>query len=109
MTNIGFVYILGKFLFIMVAERLNDINQDPYAIYDIGKFLRTVILQDAKKDKEERLQGKTMRDEVLSICWGEGAKSAFYISPSTAANCLKWVGYDVLGYKGVPRKYEHEM
>ena len=93
----------------MIKEREINLNQDPYAVYDINSFLKQAILRDSVQRQEERAQRKNQIGEVLKIGWGENAKTPFSIAPSTAANCLKWIGYESLGYKGAPKNEKLEM
>jgi hypothetical protein len=93
----------------MTREQDNDIDQDPYAAYDISSFLKQAVLRDSVQRQEDRVQRKTKLDEVLKIAWGENAKASFFIAPSTAANCLRWIGYESLGYKAAPKTFKLEM
>ena len=93
-----------------MAERFKDINQDPYCVYDIHGLLKNAMLQNAANFRESRQTRKNNIKGVLESAWGEGIKQEIFTPPSTASNCLKWVGYEALGgYKPAPRTNELEM
>ncbi|HJX46089.1 MAG TPA: hypothetical protein VJ399_02925 [Patescibacteria group bacterium] len=93
----------------MAKEIPSDINLDTYGVYDIEKFLKQVVLKDTQQFREDRLQRKNQINEVLTLVWGEETKKPFFISPSTAARCLKIVGFEALGYKPAPAIFKREL
>ena len=77
------------------------------ATYELGK------LQEAQKNPEEALtwyeKAAQKKGEIYNSIWGVTDGTEITIPPSIAANCLRWWGYQELGYKPAPRTFEQEI
>ena len=59
--------------------------------------------------QENSRQRRKTQQEIFKAIWGEGTKIPEYFSPSVVAHCLRWVGYEALGYKPAPPSPESHL
>lgn len=88
-------------------------NLEVYNVYRLGTLIEEAVIEDASAFRERRSEWHASAERVLQKVWGEGVSLPRYVHPSTAAKCLKWVGYealaDELGVKPAPRPFKAEM
>jgi hypothetical protein len=94
-----------------MTERLkgHQPDHDLYAPYKLVPFIQEAIMEDSKRYSENRDRELRLRDAVFRRIWGEGSEIPRNISPSTASNCLRWVGYEALGFPRAPRTVKSEI
>ncbi|MDP3888409.1 MAG: hypothetical protein Q8Q24_00040, partial [bacterium] len=77
-------------------------NQDQYSIYRFKPLLDRILQADWEARGENRQKIKdTQREKILGPVFGE-VEIPRRVSPSVACYCLRWVGYEALGYKPAP-------
>ena len=84
-------------------------NLEVYDPYCLGPLIREAVLEDSERYRKGRGQYRAESNKILQKVWGEDAVLPDRVSPSTAANCLRWVGYEELGFKPAPRTFEAKM
>lgn len=84
-------------------------NQETYAIYRAIPMVEAALQADSRNWQEESANRKKQQKEILKAIWGENVELPFYISPSTASFCLRWVGYEALGYTPAPRTMKSNL
>jgi len=84
-------------------------NLEVYGPYCLGPLIREAVLEDSERYREGRGQFRAESNKILQKVWGEDVALPDRVSPSTIANCLRWVGYEELGFKPAPRTFEAEM
>lgn len=94
----------------MTAERKEQPpNQEVYGVYRLGSLIEKVLQVDWRHWQEGSKQRRAKQQEILGAIWGEGVKVPEYLSPSTIAYCLRWVGYEALGYQPAPPTTEARL
>ena len=84
-------------------------NLEVYDIYRLTPLIREAVLEDSERYRKGRGQFQAESNKILQKVWGEDVALPDYVSPSTIANCLRWIGYEKFGYKPAPRTFEAEM
>jgi hypothetical protein len=82
-------------------------------VYSLKPLLIEAVLDDTERWRESRGKYRGDSERVLQSVWGEDTEVVDKISPSLAASCLRWVGYEVLSeelkVKPAPRTFKSEM
>ena len=84
-------------------------NQEVYKAYLLAPLIKTAVLSDQDSFREYREKAAQKKGEIYNSIWGVTDGTEITIPPSIAANCLRWWGYQELGYKPAPRTFEQEM
>ncbi len=92
-----------------MGERPKNPNTEIYAPYLFTPLLKKAVLADSYNYKNNLNGNIESKNEVLNSVWGENTENKVRFSPSTASNCLRWVGYESLGYKPAPNTFESQV
>jgi len=84
-------------------------SQEIYAPYRLGPLIQKILEADWNRLQENSRQRRETQQGIFKTIWGEGAKIPEYFSPSVVAHCLRWVGYEALGYKPAPPSAESHL
>lgn len=74
---------------------------------DFTPVYDAVVLAAGRVRREDNLTLKDARQEVARQAFGQES-DPLKISPSLACHCLRWVGYELLGYSPAPRTVDEE-
>lgn len=87
------------------AKRKSTENQDVYGVYRLVPLIKNALQKDWEEYRQNRKKMKDQQRESLRDIWGDNIEVPWYVSPSIASHCLRWVGYEALseqqGYKPV--------
>ncbi len=73
--------------------------QEIFGVYRLIPLIKESLRNDWEQMQQNRADLSQERRQVLEKIWGEGLETPWYIAPSIASECLRWVGYEVLDYK----------
>jgi len=90
-------------------KKVPELPKDIYSSYKIGPLIEEVLLANSERFRESKSSNRPETEKIASKVYGEGIEVPRRMSVSTAANCLRWVGYEQLGEKPVPRTFKQEM
>jgi hypothetical protein len=79
-----------------MPERKGDENQQVYDTYKLGPWFEKAIKEDTRSYREARIVKQQTQSRIAREVWGDNVDIPTYVSPSTASNCLRWVGYELL-------------
>lgn len=79
------------------ARRKQPENQEDYAAYRLLPAIEEILKRDWDYWQESRKRREAERQTVAKAIWGQETEIPWYIHPSTASFCLRWVGYEALG------------
>ena len=83
--------------------------EEIYDTYKLVPLIQKAVIEDSKGWRETYAGSADKKKRIYEGIWGEGLTVEKTVSPSIAANCLRWVGYDTLGYIGAERTFEQEI
>lgn len=85
-----------------VATKEAPDNQEVFGVYRLKELVQKAILEDWRRLRLEHQGRKEQQQDILRAIWGKEVQIPFSISPSIVAFCLRWVGYEALGYPPAP-------
>lgn len=74
-------------------------NQDAYQGYLLVPLIQNILIKDWEEYRKNRKKLKDQQRDSLRDIWGQEVEVPWYISPSIASHCLRWVGYEALSEK----------
>lgn len=93
----------------IMVERKAIPSQEIYTSYLLTPLIQKAVIVDAQQFRAGSSRRDETRNNILQSVWGSANENTVKISPSTAANCLRWIGYKALGYTGSPQPFEAEL
>lgn len=91
------------------SRRKQPPNQEIYRVYRLEPLIEKVLEADWRKWEKGTLERRKKQQEIFQAIWGKDVEVPAYLSPSTIAYCLKWVGYEALGYQPTPPTTEGRL
>lgn len=85
-------------------------NNSALEIFKVSPLIKKAVEIDSQRWQEERKKKKENTSQTLKEVFGEGVSPENYINPSTASNCLRWMGYEILGtFKPLPHTFKQDL
>lgn len=77
-------------------------NQSILGVYRLTPLMGEAIIASEEERQFLQAQKKQRRQQIIERRYGK-VESDFSFSPATISKCLRWAGYDLLGYRPLPK------
>lgn len=81
-------------------------NQSLLDIYDETSLIDKALVLGEQVRSAQSQANRQASEEIFQAVWGPDVERSFLFNPSSAAKCLRMVGYEKLGYKPLAKTSE---